>query len=540
MRYRQIAIGLLVVSLVVPTPVTAGFSGEPQLSVDAPDNSVAVGEETALTLQVSNFGEVFPFGFPDEPPRDPRSVSQLQQQVKTARNVRVKLQSGDAPLEVKTGTLPLGVVRDGTVVPAQFRIDVHGNATPGTYRLPVRIRYEYDERVTNAGVIRDQERTTERFRVAVEITPGASFRIVDVASDVRAGETGDLRMTVENVGTRTAREASLRLTATDAALGFGSPTRPNASRFLGRVAPGERTTLAYRVTAAPAPRREPHTLRAHVAYVDEDNRSRLSRPLSVGVAPTPEPSFALEDLQADLRVDQRGRVTGTLVNAGSTPVRDAVVVLEPTSDSLRPVASRYPVGTLAAGEGVEFSFPVDVPPVATAGPEQVRVRVEYATADGDRTSDPLRGRSRIEPEREPFEIRAVNATFEPDSEGNRLVLAVTNAGPAPRTDVVVRLTPRPPFTSTGPIAYVGRLTPGQTVEVAVPLTVGEDVVESTSPIAVNVTSDTDRREDALDGPYLVPVEIRERRGPSANTSLLVGGVLLAIVVVVGGWWWLRS
>lgn len=539
MNLRTVTAVALVVLLVTPAPASAGFSGEPGLTVDVPENAVSVGEETRLTLRISNFGEVYPFGFPDEPSRNPETVRRLQDQVRTARDVRVTLRSGDAPVEVETGTLPLGVLEEATVRSATFDVDVAEDARPGTYRLPVRIEYEYDERVNNAGVVREQESASERFTVRLEVRPGSRFEVVAVESTVEAGATGEVDVTMENVGSATAREATVRLVAPDGGLGFEATNLGRASRYVGAWAPGERRTLTYPVSARDAEAGDSYAVRARVSYVDADSQPRVSRNVSIGVSPAPAPSFALADVRADLRVDDRGTVTGVVRNVGATAARNAVLVLAPPSEAVRPRTTEYALGTVAPGGRVAFGFPVDVARSATAGPEQLTLRVRYDVDDGEATSDALRRRVRVGEEREPFALAPVNATFPPDSEGNRLVVRLTNVGSEPRTDVVARLAPRPPFASSSSTAYAGRVEPGETVELAFSVTVEEDVAETTSTVLVNVTSDEPGRRDVVDGPYLVPVEVRRPGGTTSSAALLGAAVLVTLLVVGGGWWWFR-
>jgi hypothetical protein len=520
----------LVVPLLVPAPATAAASGKPDLRVALSEKTVAVGASTTLTVTVANAGDL-----------DRASVMNpaSSRQVTTARAVRVSVSSGSAPLSVETGAHLIGSLPQGAATQLPYRITVDEDATPGRYRLPVAIEYTHDEFVSDTtGLVEEEERTL-RTHVTVEVTENAQFRIVSTESDVRAGEQGELRLTIENTGSEAARDATVGLTSLDGGLLFAPRGLANASRYAGTWDPGQRKTLTYRVVATDADQ-ENYTVRAQVAYVNADDEPRASRSLAVGVSPVPPPTFAFEDVRTELRVDERGSLSGAVLNAGSSTVRDAVVVLEPPSEAFRPRTVERPLGTLEPGERASFSFEIDVTKAATAGPEQFDLRVVYGTDDGAGTSDAVSVRGDVAAEREPFAVEPVNATFEPDSDGNRFVVRVTNVGDRPRSDVVVALAPRPPFTSAGPTAYVETLDPGETATVAFSLSVDEDAVESRSPIALNVTSDLPGRENVRDGPYLVPVVVREEAGAAGDTSLLLAGVVVALLVLAGGWWWLRG
>jgi hypothetical protein len=533
MSRRLVAAALtvaLVVPLLAPVPAAGAAVGEPDLDVALAERSVGVGESATLSLTVANGGDL------DRASTNPAST----QRVTTARSVRVTAIAGSAPLAVETGPHLLGSLPQGAATQLPFRVTVDEDAKPGTYRLPVRVEYTYDGFVSDTTGTVDGETETLRTHVTVEVTERSAFRVVSIESDVRAGERGDLRVTVENTGTETAREATVGLTSLDGGLLFAPRGVANASRYAGTWSPGERKTLTYRVLATDE-EQENYTVQAQVAYVNPDDDHRVSRSLAVGVTPTPPPAFALENVQTELRVDERGSLSGTVVNTGSSPVRDAVVVLEPPGEAFRPRTVERPVGTLGPGERTDFSFEVDVTGAATAGAEQFDLRVVYATGDGgEASSDPFSVRGTVAEEREPFEVEPVNATFEPDSEGNRFVVRVTNVGDRSRSDVVVAISPRPPFSSVSPAAYVGTLDAGESERVAFSLSVDEDAVESNSPLAVNVTSDLPDQKNVRDGPYLVPVAVREETGAAGDTSVLLAGAVVALLIIGAGWWWLRG
>jgi hypothetical protein len=531
MSRRLLALAL-VLALLVPPPVAASATGQPALRVALADRTVDVGETTTLSLTVANEGEL-----ESQSLVNPASG----QQVTTARAVSVRVRASDAPLSVETGTRLLGSLPRGGAAQVPFRVTVAEDAEPGTYRLPVRIEYTYTEFVSDStGTVEEATETLDT-HVTVRVTDRARFRVVSSTAEVRAGETGELSVTMENVGSETAREASVRLTSLTGGLLFGEAGLPNTSQFAGAWDPGERRTLTYRIRAADTGRQQNYTVQARVTYLDEDGDPSASRHHPIGVTPTPAPTFDLEGVQSNLRVGERGELSGTVVNTGETAVENAVVVLEPPSEALRPRQLERPVGTLEPGERADFSFEVDAARAAATGPEQVSFRVRYdAGEERPRSSDPLRATVDVAEERDAFRVEAVNATVPPDSDGNRLVVRVTNVGETPRSDVVVTLAASPPFTSRSPTAYVGELAPGETREVAFSLSVDEDAVESTNPVAFNVTADTPDRESVVDGPYLVPVTVREAEGTTGDVSIVAAAAVVGLLVLVAGWWWLRG
>ncbi|MDY6818790.1 MAG: sialidase, partial [Halobacteriales archaeon] len=112
-RYTALSVVILVVvassGLAVASP-----RGSPDLSAYAPDNRVTPGDETRLGIVVLNSGDIDVGGSPDE-----------ERRITTARNVRLTMQRGTAPIKVESGTQPVGNVPEGRVGPIYFDISVN-------------------------------------------------------------------------------------------------------------------------------------------------------------------------------------------------------------------------------------------------------------------------------------------------------------------------------------------------------------------------------------------------------------------------------
>jgi hypothetical protein len=525
MRTRAVLAGVLVVCLLVPTGVVA-IEGQPNLSATLPENRVSPGEETELRLQITNVGSLEESG--DSP--------QIEQRLTTARGVRAELQTGDGPITVETSTASLGSIADGGVATMPVRVSVAEDAEPGSYRLRVRLRYEYTEEIADHDGEHEEVTKTRYAFVRVVVEPEARFRLVESATDTPVGERGNVTLTLRNVGSATARDARVSVQSRSAEFRVG--TNGSVSRFVGAWRPGEEATVDVPATALSTAGRRNYTVVGRVSYSDEDGHARRSEPLVTGVVPAPEQRFAVRESSATLFVGERGTVRGTVVNRGPETARNAVVHIGSESEGVVALQSSYPVGTLEAGESAAVEFPVRVTDRGEPGPHQFDLTVRYrGREDATRHSDALFVRSTVEPERDRFALEPQNATFGPDTT-NRLVVRVTNTGDATRTDVTVALEPRPPFTSVAPTAYVGELAPDESERVAFELSVDEDAVESTHPVTVNVTSESP--DGDVDGEsHRVPVAVSFEE-QSVDTSALAAVGVLALLIVAGlGYWWYR-
>jgi hypothetical protein len=525
MRARTVLAGVLVVCLLVPTGVAA-IEGQPNLSATLPENRVSPGETVELGLQITNVGTLEESG--DTP--------QIEQRLTTARGVRAELQAGDGPITVETATASLGSIADGEVAETPVRVSVAEDAEPGSYRLRVRLRYDYTEEIADHDDEHEEVTKTRYAFVRVVVEPEPRFRLVESTTDTPVGETGNVTLTLRNVGSETARDARVAVRSQSAEFRVG--TNGSVSRYVGAWRPGEAATVDVPATALDGAGRRNYTVVGRVSYSDGDDRPRQSEPLVTGVVPAPEQRFAVRESAATLYVGERGTVRATVVNAGPETARDAVVHLETGSDSVVALRPASPVGTLDPGESTAVEFPVRVTDRGEAGAHQFDLRVRYrGREDAARQSDALFVRSTVEPERDRFALEPQNATFGPDTT-NRLVVRVTNTGDAPRTDVTASLDPKPPFTSVAPTAYVGELAPGESERVAFELSVDEDAVESTHPVTVNVTSESSDGEAASES-HRVPVAVSLEEESVDAAALAAVGVLALLIVVALGYWWYR-
>ena len=525
MRARTALAGVLVVCLLVPTGVAA-IEGEPHLSATMPENRVSPGESVELRLQITNVASL----------EESSGAPGVEQRLTTARGVRARLDSGNAPVTVETTRASLGSIPDGGVAEMQVRVTVDEDAEPGTYRLPVRLRYDYTREIDDYTGEHDDVEAFRTARVRLVVEPEARFRLVESATDTPVGERGNVTLTLRNVGSATARDARVSVQSRSAEFRVG--TNGSVSRFVGAWRPGEEATVDVPATALSTAGRRNYTVVGRVSYSDDDDRPRRSEPLVTGVVPAPEQRFVVRESSATLFVGERGTVRGTVVNRGPETARDAVVYIETGSDGVVALQSSYPVGTLEAGESAAVAFPVRVTDRGEPGPHQFDLSVRYrGREDATQQSDALFVRSTVEPERDRFALEPQNATFGPDTT-NRLVVRVTNAGDAPRTDVAVSLEPRPPFTSVAPTAYVGELDPGESERVAFELSVDEDAVESTHPVTVNVTSES-ADGDVDSESHRVPVAVSLEEQSVDTGALAAVGVLALLIVASLGYWWYR-
>lgn len=525
---------LLVIGLVlVPTSAVAIVEGEPNLSATVADNQVVAGEETQFTVTIQNSGEI-----------DQSSNSQLNSRVTTARGVTAELRTEngfsrqDPPIEINTGKQSIGSITDGAAIPVSFSITVDENAQPGRYKVPVRVTYTYTDYIDSESGNYDEDDVRETFYVNLRVVESARFEIVNTTSDLAVGDSGPVSVTLRNTGTAVANDASVQVSSQNSDFTFSKAN--TASNYVGSWEAGETRTLTYDAAVAAGATPRNYALTATVNYDDEDGVASSSDPLSFGVLPRNEQTFAIENAQSTLRVGQEGELTGTVVNNGETPARNAVVVFESSNPNVNPIETEYAVGTLGAGERANFSFDTEISEAAEAGPRQFTLTVTYRNTDGEaRESDPLDVQAAVEGKQKEFTIEGVNTTFAAGESG-RMTLTVTNNRAETLTDISAKLFVDAPISASDDEAFIESLEPGESATIVFGTSVGDGAVtDKTYPVKLDFRYDTADGDTLISETYQVPVTVTEPEDEGGLPLPLIGGVALLGLIGVGGYLYTR-
>ncbi|WP_251329383.1 COG1361 S-layer family protein [Haloplanus pelagicus] len=502
--------------------------GSPEIAVFSPDHQVTPGEEVSLPVYLSNSGDLRRAG-----------PSEYVDRVTTARGLTFTVMPGSAPIEVNTGRYPAGSVPVGTAGPYPVSITVAEDATPGTYRIPVRVQYTYtlfvDYGTTPPEFVDSYH--DQRYYLTLSIRDVPRFEIVDAASTVGVGGRGNVSVTVRNVGTAPARDATLRLDAPSEELRLGSQST-GARAFAGTWAPGENRTFEFTASATSDAVVREYPLTGRVSYRDRDGVERTSRNVTTGITPLVEQTFATTNVSGVLHVGEPGTIRGTITNTGPRTVHDAVLVYRSSNPNLDPTDAEVALGRLAPGERRSFTFEVDVADRATPTTQQLNLTVRYRDDRRNRqVSDPLEPSVQVAPERDWLVVTPEAATVDVDTE-NRLAVRVRNVARVPLRDVVARIFVTAPFSTESRHAYVAALGPNETATFAFGLTVSEDAVPTHSSVTMNVTGERPDGEVIPVGTYEVPVTVTAPSGPT-DTAVLAAWIVAVVVLLVGGGWWLR-
>jgi hypothetical protein len=465
---KRLLLAAVVVLAMVPGNAAAAVQGSPDLSVTVEDGTLGPGTDTTLQVKVVNEGDL-EFGSNRNPALDER--------VTTARGVNVSLDTSDAPFEVETTARTVGRLPRGASPALGFELSVPEAAPPGSYTVPVTVTYTHTDLIVEESGLRQTRDVEREFEVTVEIRETPQFRVVETGNDVRVGATGTVDLTVENVGSATARETSVTVASENGDVRVGGAG--SASRFVGAWAPGETRTVSYQVTAAPDAASQRYAFTATASYETDDGDAGTSEPLPFAVRPAPEQRFVVESTASDIAVGEDGNVSVTLRNDGPAAVRDATVELASDQGAVRfgnaSRVSRF-VGAWAPGETRTVEYEARAAPSAESRSYAMTATVAYRDSDGDRQ------RSRAgslgvtpAPDGEPtFATANGSGTLRVGADGN-LRGTVVNDGDGTADDaVVVMQSPGSGVTAETTEYPVGDLAPGERASFAFDLSVSAD------------------------------------------------------------------
>ncbi|SDX73160.1 COG1361 S-layer family protein [Halopenitus persicus] len=495
--------------------------GQPDISFSTASGSVSAGTAAELDVAILNRGRI-----------DKGGPSQHEATVTTARGMTMTFDDSNVPIDVRTGQVTIGQVPRGSMQ-RTVPITIAETADPGTYKIPIEYEYqftrlvEYDPYGTDYGEF-TRERTGS---ITIEVTEDARFEVVETNATAQIGDRSDVSLTLRNVGTQPAADASVVAESRSSALTFESGAA-SSNAFVGEWRPGETRTINYTVSLASDAARRGYTLDLSVNYEDTDGIAATSEPMTAGVTTLAEQSFAFEDVSSSLRVGEDGEIEGTVRNTGPQTADSVIVQYADDSSAVIPVEESVAVGSLGPGEAASFSLPIEVSSESEAGAKSIGFAVSYRNQNGDRRAyDKLDVTADVAPERDQFDVSLDNATIE--SGGSRtLSVAVTNNLDETASDVEARLFADDPLdTGTTDTGYVQSIEPGETVTVTFELTASASATpEKTYPISFDFRYDDADGNSQISNTVRVPVDVVEAEEGGLPIPLILGAILGLVVI----------
>jgi hypothetical protein len=518
----------LSVVLLLGTGVAAAVSGQPVLEATLQSDAVTPGEETTLSMTITNNGSV---------EVGSRQNPALTDRVTTARGLIMQVDPDDeAPITVHSGNYSVGSLPGGGAAPLDVPVTVDQNASAGDYRLPINVTYRYTSQIDGEGV-EETETVRRDLNVTLHVEETPRIRVHNATTSLRVGTTDTLNVTVANVGPVAAADARVSLSSPNAGVtlvGSGS-----ATRYVGDWAAGEAHSLEFEVRAADSAGTTAYPLELQTTFEDRDGRTDQSETRRFTIVPGPAQRFAVGNVSGTLAVGAEGQVTGTVTNTGAEAVTGTVVVFADDGETISPLSTEYAVGRLGAGDSADFDFPIEVSEAAEAGPRQFDVHARYRTDPATVLQSPtLDVRTDIDPERPNFEVSTEAATVEPGGQ-SRLRVTVTNTGGETYSDVSAKLFAESPLSTDDDEGFVSELEPGDSTEITFGLGASSGAITKEYPVSIDFRYDDSEGDTQTSDTYRLPVTVVEPEDDGGPPYVLIGAAVGLLLLLAGGYYWTR-
>ncbi len=303
---------LLFATMPVQAAVPEGFdfdknfytvTGGPDLEASLiGDDGYSRGDTVTLNIGLMNKGVIS--GFKSENDAQTALDTVLQQsemkyetQAVTAVGILATLKSDNPNITVKSGPQEAGTLQQGkqSSNPVKFTVEISKNAPAGIYPLTLDLSYKYqknaavtgDELDANTGMVTNQgvgiwyENVTQSQTIQVEVKNEPYFEVTEVNGSVYPDEGGMLYVTYKNIGEEPAKDATVRLSASDPF----STTDDQA--YLGTLNPGDSVVAVFNMDVDKTATPKPYSLDSEILYEDAEGHNQISDSVKVNTQVSP-------------------------------------------------------------------------------------------------------------------------------------------------------------------------------------------------------------------------------------------------------------
>ncbi|MBP2146322.1 hypothetical protein J2129_001776 [Methanofollis sp. W23] len=386
---KCILLSLLMAALVVPALAGVQYLyGKPEMSAAiSGTNEFSPGVETPVTVIVSNSGtnpimEVNPNKIASQ---DPPNL---------AKQVKIGLEAGDAPIEIKSDPQMVGDIPGGMSKPVTFVVKFDKNAKAGTYDLPLELTYQYvftndQEDVKNGvGILMTSYRDkTEKISLPVTVTSDVNLQVNGVETEhLNVGTEGYLTLVLENTGDEHATNAVAKLVPD--ANGPLVPT--DGSVYIGEFNPGDVTTCLFKVSTSKDAEPQTYPLNVVVEYEKANGEKATSDTEVVGVPVGGKIDFAIVSTTSTVHPGQKATIDVTYKNTGLATAYNAQARISAVDPFTSNDDTAF-LGDLAPGESAVAHYKVTIDKEATLKNYGLDSEVRYRDAlDNSQISDTMK------------------------------------------------------------------------------------------------------------------------------------------------------
>ena len=378
---------LLILCLCLIAPVIAGtkyMAGSPQLSAYiSGTNEFSPGKDVQLTVVIENTG-LNEFKFIQS------GIVDRDDLPNTAKFLTVTLNSGTAPLVIKSDPQMLGDVKGAGSVNAVFSIKIKSDAAAGSYMLPLTLNYTYLYQAEQYGVDTIQytyKQIDESIEIPIKIKSDVSIDVLSAVPEyLNVGTEGYLNMKIKNTGSEDGTKAIVKILRNG-----NSPIVPtDSSVYIGDFPSGSIAECRYKVSISSDAERQTYPVDVIVVYKNKEGDFVTSRSDTVGIPIGGKVDFLVISPPAEMNPGNKKIISVEYKNTGETTIYSA----QSRISAVDPFTSNDDIaylGDLKPGESAIASYEVSVDRSATIKEYGLDSEIRYRDAlDNTYISDTMK------------------------------------------------------------------------------------------------------------------------------------------------------
>lgn len=360
-NYVKIPCILLILFACLIAPAMAGtkyMAGSPQLSAYiSGTNEFSPGKEIQMTIVIENTG-LNEFKFIQS------GIVDRDDLPNTAKFLTVRLQSGDAPLVIKSDPQMLGDLKGAGSANALFTTKINADAPSGTYNLPLDMSYTYLYTAEQYGVdtIEYSYKTiNQSISIPIKIKPDISIDVLSATPEhLNVGTEGYVNMNIKNTGSDNGSKTIVKIIRNG-----NSPIIPtDSSVYIGDFPAGSTVDCRYKVSVSSDAQKQTYPVDVVVVYQNTEGDFVTSRSDTVGVPVGGKADFAITSPPTEMNPGNKKVITVEYKNTGDTTVKSAQARISAVDPFTSNDDIAY-IGDLNPGESRIVSYVMSLDRMAT-------------------------------------------------------------------------------------------------------------------------------------------------------------------------------
>ena len=366
---------LILCALFIPPAMAATeyLAGNPQLSAYiSGTNEFSPGDEVKITVVIENSG-INEFKFVQS------AIVDREDLPNTAKFLTVALNSGDAPLVIKSDPQMVGDVQGAGSASAVFTTKINADAPAGSYTLPLTLNYSYLYEAEQYGFDTIQytyKQVNEDIGIPIKIKYDISIDVLSaIPEHLNVGTEGYLNMKIKNTGSEDGTKAIVKIQRNG-----NSPIVPSdSSVFIGDFPSGSIVECRYKVSISANAERQTYPVDIVVFYKNKDGDFVTSRGDTVGIPVGGKVDFEVVSPPAEMNPGSKKVINVEYKNTGETAIYSG----QGRISTVDPFTSNDDIaylGDLKPGESIVASYEVSVDRSATIKEYGLDSEIRYQDA----------------------------------------------------------------------------------------------------------------------------------------------------------------